>query len=85
MIFSSQEPKVCFLYKELLTKKFPEIKEIKEYQDSFFDLNYRLINQYDLVLTDFPLDRNQLNTKMIKISNFPTYSFWENIEAILHK
>ncbi|EME7154886.1 hypothetical protein OU497_002466, partial [Enterococcus faecium] len=51
----------------------------------FFDLNYRLINQYDLVLTDFPLDRNQLNTKMIKISNFPTYSFWENIEAILHK
>lgn len=82
MILSSQEPKVCFLYKELLTKKFPEIKE---YQDSFFDLNYRLINQYDLVLTDFPLDRNQLNTKMIKISNFPTYSFWENIEAILHK
>lgn len=85
MILSSQEPKVCFLYKELLTKKFPEIKEIKEYQDSFFDLNYRLINQYDLVLTDFPLDRNQLNTKIIKISNFPAYSFWENIEAILHK
>ncbi|WP_165004964.1 helix-turn-helix domain-containing protein [Enterococcus sp. ZJ1668] len=83
LILSYQEKKTCSLYKQWLNKKYPSLTTIDTYQKSILDLDYSLINQYDLVLSEVGLDQKKLTTDYIKISKFPTPSFWKNIESIL--
>lgn len=54
------------------------------YEKDVFSLDYTLINQYDLVLTDVNLNLNRISSAILKISKVPTDAFWHNLETFLH-
>lgn len=68
----------------MLLKKFPRLDRIDIYTDNVFTVDYRLLNDYDLVLTDVELETSKLATKILKISKIPTTSFWNNLEMLFH-
>lgn len=84
LLFSYQEKRVSSLYKQLLLKKFPRLDRVDIYTDNVFKVDYRLLNDYDLVLTDIELETSKLATKILKISKIPTTSFWNNLEMLFH-
>ncbi|EPH98286.1 M protein trans-acting positive regulator [Enterococcus faecalis 13-SD-W-01] len=84
LLLSYQEKRVSSLYKQLLLKKFPRLDRIDIYTDNVFTVDYRLLNDYDLVLTDVELETSKLATKILKISKIPTTSFWNNLEMLFH-
>ncbi|WP_277904284.1 helix-turn-helix domain-containing protein [Enterococcus lactis] len=55
LLLSSQEMGLPILYKNLILNKYPSFKKVDIYEKDVFSLDYTLINQYDLVLTDVNL------------------------------
>ncbi|MGG5359704.1 MULTISPECIES: helix-turn-helix domain-containing protein [unclassified Enterococcus] len=84
LVLSSQEAGVSLLYKNLILNKYPFFKTIDIYKEDIFTLDYYLINQYDLVLTDLSLNSSRVSSEILKISKVPTRSFWSNLEKLLY-
>lgn len=82
LLLSSQEMGLPILYKNLILNKYPSFKKVDIYEKDVFSLDYTLINQYDLVLTDVNL--NRISSAILKISKVPTDAFWHNLETFLH-
>ncbi|EOH94627.1 helix-turn-helix domain-containing protein [Enterococcus villorum] len=84
LIVSYQEERILTFYKQLLLKKLPALHQIDIYQENIFSVDYKKINQYDLILTDIELNRTKISTHMLKISKIPTSSFWSNLKEIIY-
>lgn len=84
LLLSSQEMGLPILYKNLILNKYPSFKKVDIYEKDVFSLDYTLINQYDLVLTDVNLNLNRISSAILKISKVPTDAFWHNLETFLH-
>lgn len=84
LIVSYHEERILSFYKQLLLKKLPVLHQIDIYQENIFSVDYKKLNQYDLILTDIELNRTKISTPMLKISKFPTSSFWSNLKEIIY-
>ncbi|MGX7173292.1 helix-turn-helix domain-containing protein [Enterococcus ratti] len=84
LVLSSQEMGVSLLYKNIILNKYPFFKNIDIYEKDVFAIDYRLVNQYDLILTDVSLNFERITSDVLKISKVPTPIFWSKFEACLY-
>ncbi|WP_301356745.1 helix-turn-helix domain-containing protein [Enterococcus spodopteracolus] len=84
LLLSSQEVGLSLLYKNLILHKHPFLKNIDIYEKDVFSIDYQLINQYDLILTDLSLNFDRITSEILKISKVPTSIFWNNFEQCLY-
>ena len=84
LVLSSQEMGVSLLYKNIILNKYPFFKNIDIYEKDIFSIDYQLVNQYDLILTDLSLNLERITAEILKISKVPTPIFWTNLEACLY-
>lgn len=85
LIISYQEKHILAFYKQLLLKKIPALHKIDIYQENIFSVDYKKINQYDLILTDIELKKTKISTRILKISKIPTSSFWNNLKELIYQ
>ncbi|EMF0097278.1 hypothetical protein OUS07_002728, partial [Enterococcus hirae] len=84
LVLSTQEIGVALLYKNIILNKYPFFKQIDIYEQDVFSIDYQVLNQYDLILTDLSLNFERINADILKISKVPTPIFWSNFEACLY-
>ncbi|MGM9903826.1 hypothetical protein A5844_002688 [Enterococcus sp. 10A9_DIV0425] len=84
LLLSSQEIGLSLLYKNLILNKHPFLNNIDIYEKDIFAIDYQLLNQYDLILTDLSLNFERITSEILKISKVPTSVFWENFEQCLY-
>ncbi|MBO1102882.1 helix-turn-helix domain-containing protein [Enterococcus hirae] len=84
LVLSTQEMGVALLYKNIILNKYPFFKQIDIYEQDIFSIDYQVLNQYDLILTDLSLNFERINADILKISKVPTPIFWSNFEACLY-
>lgn len=84
LVLSSQEMGVSLLYKNIILNKYPFFKNIDIYEKDIFAIDYQIVNQYDLILTDLSLNLERISSEILKISKVPTSIFWSNLETCLY-
>lgn len=72
-----------FRLQYITAKKYPQLSDVDIYHGSLTNLDYELLDKYDVIVTDMPLVDSPIIDKVIRFSFNDVANFWKDFETLI--